>query len=120
LGEGPTSTIARLKARQAPFAKEAHNDYLAALVERGALGAVGIMLLVAAVCGRAWTVARRPLVAGFAEVVPFTGPLVAAVAGTLVLGTVYEALHVRQVWALLGVVAALYLWGRQQERPPDG
>jgi hypothetical protein len=115
LGEGPTSTIARLKARQAPFAKEAHNDYLAALVERGALGAVGIMLLVASVCGRVWAVARRPLSAGFAEVVPFTAPLVAAVAGTLVLGTVYEALHVRQVWALLAVVAALYLWGRQRD-----
>jgi O-Antigen ligase len=114
-GEGPTSTIARLKARQAPFAKEAHNDYLAALVERGALGAVGIMLLVVSVCGRVWAVARRPLSAGFAEVVPFTAPLVAAVAGTLVLGTVYEALHVRQVWALMAVVAALYCWGRQRD-----
>jgi hypothetical protein len=119
-GEGPTSTIARLKASQAPFAKEAHDDYLAALVERGVLGAVGIMLLVASVCGRVWAVARRPLAAGFAAVVPSTGPLVAAVAGTLVLGTVYEALHVRHVWALLAVVAALYLWGRQQERPRDG
>jgi hypothetical protein len=114
-GEGPTSTIARLEARQAPYAMEANNDYIAALVERGALGAVGIMLLVASVCGRVWAVARRPLSAGFAEVVPFTAPLVAAVAGTLVLGTVYEALHVRQVWALLAVVAALYCWGRQRD-----
>jgi hypothetical protein len=115
IGEGPTSTIARLKARQAPFAKEAHNDYLAALVERGMLGALGIMLLVASVSGRVWSVARRPLSSGFAEVVPATAPLVAAVAGTLVLGTVYEALHVRQVWALLAVVAALYCWGRQRD-----
>jgi hypothetical protein len=112
-GEGPTSTIARLREDQAPFAREAHDDYVAALVERGALGAIGIMLLVGSVSVRTWAIERRPLAGLFAKVVPRTAPLLAAIAGTFVLATVYEVLHVRHVWALFGVVASLYYWGRQ-------
>jgi hypothetical protein len=41
LGGGPVSTKETLLAEQAPYAKEAHNDYLAALVERGAIGLAG-------------------------------------------------------------------------------
>jgi cell division protein FtsW (lipid II flippase) len=115
VGEGPTSTIARLEADQAPFAREAHNDYVAALVERGALGAIGVLLLVASVFTRTWSVVRRPLSPAWAAVVPRTAPLLAAVAGTFVLGLVYEALHVRQAWALFAVVAALsYHQGRER------
>jgi hypothetical protein len=113
VGQGPASTKARLEASQAPFAREAHNDYVAALVERGLVGALGIMLLVGSVSVRTWAVVTRPLSPAFAAVVPRAGPLLAAVAGTFVLGTVYEALHVRQVWALFAVVAALYYWGRR-------
>jgi hypothetical protein len=113
LGQGPTSTIHRLTTTQAPFAREAHDDYLAALVERGVLGALGVMLLLASVSARTWAVVRRPLSGGFAHVVPNTAPLLGAVVGTFLMATVYEVLHVRQVWALFGVVAALYLWGRK-------
>jgi hypothetical protein len=113
LGQGPTSTIHRLTTTQAPFAREAHDDYLAALTERGVLGALGIMLLIASVSVRMWSVIRRPLSNAFAAVVPNTAPLLGAVAGTFLMATVYEVLHVRQVWALFGVVAALYLWGRE-------
>jgi O-antigen ligase len=112
LGQGPASTIYRLDAGQAFLAKEAHNDYVAALVERGLVGAIGIVLLIGSVSVRTWAVVRRPLSQAFAEVVPRAGPLLAAVAGTFVLATVYEALHVRQVWALFAIVAALYYWGR--------
>ena len=40
--------------------------------------------------------------------------LAGALAGTLVAMTVYELLHVRHVWALFGVVAAVSIWGRRQ------
>jgi hypothetical protein len=113
VGEGPASTKHRLEASQAPLAREAHDDYLAALVERGLVGAAGIMLLVGSVTLRVWAVARRPLSSAFAQVVPRAGPLLAAVAGTFVLATVYEALHVRHVWALFAIVAALFYWGRE-------
>jgi hypothetical protein len=113
VGQGPTSTKHRLEASQAPFAREAHNDYVAALVERGWVGAIGLVLLVGSVLVRTWAVVARPLSPGFAEVVPRASPIAAAVAGSFVLATVYEALHVRQVWALFAVVAALYCWGRR-------
>ena len=36
--------------------------------------------------------------------------LLGALAGTLVASTVYELLHVRHVWALFGLLAALSIW----------
>jgi hypothetical protein len=113
LGQGPTSTIGRLKRSEAPFAREAHDDYLAALVERGFLGAIGLLLLIASISARGWSVVRGGLSDAFAEVVPYTAPLLAAIAGTFAVGTVYEVLHIRHVWALFGIVAALQLWGRR-------
>jgi len=113
LGTGPTSTIKRLATTQAPFAREAHDDYLAALVERGVIGAAGVLLLVGSVLARAGSLVRRQPSAAFAEVVPRTAPILAAVIGTLVLGTVYEVLHGRHVWALFGIVAGLAFWSRE-------
>jgi O-antigen ligase len=112
-GEGPTSTIHRLTTTQAPLPRETHDDYLAALVERGFLGALGMILLVGSVFVRAGSIIRKPLSPAFAEVVPRAGPILAAVVGTFVLATVYEVLHARHVWALFGIVAALFLWGRE-------
>ena len=114
LGQGPTSTIHRLNANQANFAKESHNDYVAALLERGLVGAIGMALLVGTVFLRAWSVVLRPMSQGFAAVVPRTPPLLAAVTAAFVLATVYEVLHARHVWALFGLVAALDYWGRDQ------
>jgi hypothetical protein len=113
LGEGPTSTIHRLAATQAPFAREAHDDYLAALTERGFLGALGVILIAGSVLVRAGSIIRRPLSPAFAQIVPRPGPILAAVVGTFVFATVYEVLHARQVWALFGILAALFLWGRE-------
>jgi O-Antigen ligase len=113
LGEGPVSTKPRLQKELAPFAKEAHDDYAAALTERGALGFVGVLLLVSAVGLRTLAVARRKLADGFAAVVIRPNALAGAVVGTMVAGTVYELLHVRHVWTLFGIVAALAIWGRE-------
>ena len=53
-GVGPARTKATLAANQAPYVKEAHNDYLATLLERGLIGALGLLLLGAAVATRCW------------------------------------------------------------------
>ena len=109
LGEGPVSTKPRLRAEMAPLVKEAHDDYLAALIERGPLGLVGILVLVSSLLLRAVHVATR-LPAGLGAVLPRPNALVGAMAGTLVGGTVYELLHVRHVWALFALVAAASMW----------
>jgi O-antigen ligase len=115
LGEGPVSTKPRLEREQAPLIKEAHDDYLAALIERGPIGLIGVLLLVCSLALRGLFATRERLAAGFAATVPRPNALVGAVAGTLVAGTVYELLHVRHVWALFAVVAALSVWGRGRE-----
>jgi O-Antigen ligase len=113
LGEGPVSTKPRLHAGMAPFVKEAHDDYLASLIERGAVGFFGFLLLLAGLGLRIFPLARSQLAAGFAAVVVRPNALVGAVAGTAVAGAVYELLHVRHVWTLFAFVAALYVWGRR-------
>jgi O-Antigen ligase len=112
LGEGPGSTKPRLVSSQAPFVKEAHDDYLAALTERGILGVVGLLLLLGSVLVRTWTIATRPLRPAVRDVVPRPNALFGAVVGTFASGTVYELLHVRHVWTLFALIAAISLWGR--------
>jgi hypothetical protein len=113
LGQGPASTKERLRVEMAPFVKEAHNDYSAALIERGALGLLGLFGLVLALGLRIPKLARARLADDFAAVAIRPHALVGAVAGTFAAMTVYELLHVRHVWALFGLVAALSLWGRR-------
>jgi hypothetical protein len=113
LGEGPVSTKPRLESEMGPLIKEAHSDYFASLTERGPLGFIGMLLLVAGLGRRALGATLRPLRPDFAAVVKRPHALVAALAGTLVAMTVYELLHVRHVWALFALVAALFIWGRE-------
>jgi len=113
LGQGPVSTKVRLKASNDPYVKEAHDDYVAALVERGAIGLLGLLVLVGGLVLRTARVGRSKLAEGFDRVVVRPNALAGAVAGTLVTGTVYELLHVRHVWTLFAFAAALYLWGRE-------
>jgi hypothetical protein len=112
LGEGPVSTKPRLLDEMVPLVKEAHNDYFAALTERGPFGFIGILLLVAGLVFASLSATFGKLSAGFAAVVPRPNALVGALGGTLVAMTVYELLHVRHVWALFALVAALSIWGR--------
>jgi hypothetical protein len=113
LGEGPVSTKPRLESEMGPLVKEAHDDYLAALIERGALGFIGVLLLISSLGSRSLFLARANFARAFSAVVTRPNALVGAVAGTLVAGTVYELLHVRHVWALFAFVAALAIWGRE-------
>jgi hypothetical protein len=113
LGEGPGSTKPRLIDGQASFVKEAHDDYMAVLTERGVLGALGLLLLLSSVLVRSWTIATRPLRPAVRAVVPRPNALLGAVVGTLASSTVYELLHVRHLWALFALIAAMSLWGRE-------
>ncbi|HZT14941.1 MAG TPA: O-antigen ligase family protein [Gaiellaceae bacterium] len=108
-GQGPASTKARLAAEQAPYVKEAHDDYVATLLERGAIGVLGLILLVGSVLQRAWSGSARRLHARVAAVVPHPSALAGAVAGTLAGAAFNELLHTRHVWALFAVVAAVGL-----------
>jgi O-antigen ligase len=113
LGAGPVSTKTRLQAQQAPFVKEAHDDYVAALTERGVLGFVGIVLLVGAIAGRALSTLRRRA-SGHASALVRPNAIVGAIAGTFVTMAVVELLHARHVWTLFAFVAAVSLQGRER------
>jgi O-antigen ligase len=114
LGEGPTSTKVRLTSEMAPYVKEAHDDYAAALVERGAIGFIGLMLLVAALGGRVVGLSRDKLAPDFAAVVPRPHALVGAVVGTMAAMAVVELLHNRHAWTLFAIVACLGVWGTRR------
>ncbi|HET9828704.1 MAG TPA: O-antigen ligase family protein [Nocardioidaceae bacterium] len=109
IGVGPARTKQTFEATQAPYVKEAHNDYLATLLERGLIGALGLAVLAAAVGGRCWRLLNGELSPAMREVVPrfyllvVLAPVVAVAAGF------YEVLHFRHVWTWLGIVAALTL-----------
>jgi O-Antigen ligase len=112
LGTGPTSTKPRLIADQSLYPKEAHSDYWAALVERGVIGFLGLVLLVGSILTYSWFVLSRPRAPAFVWAVPRPEGLVAAAAACLLAGTVYEILHLRHVWFVFAMVAALAIWGR--------
>jgi O-antigen ligase len=115
-GLGPGSTKPLLQTQLAPYAYQTHNDYIESIVERGVLGAFGMLLLIGSVAVRIWTVATRPLPAEFAELFPRTAALVGAVLGLAVSATYYQILHFRHVWVFFAVLAALYLAVRTAEK----
>lgn len=108
LGRGPGSTKPTLHADQAPYVKEAHNDYTATLVERGVAGGLGLILLLAAVWVRAWSVLSRPREAATRGAVPNLAPLLGGLIAMAVAGAFYQVLHFRHLWAAFGILAALY------------
>jgi O-antigen ligase len=99
-----------LQARQAAYVKEAHDDYLAALLERGPLGELALVILAVSVAVRAGRIGRPGgIPASYREVVPRPELLGAAALAVALSGTFYETLHFRHVWALFGLIAALDL-----------
>jgi len=107
IGLGPASTKPLLAAWNFPYANEAHDDYLAALTERGALGLFAFLLLGASAVGRAAPIVRWRLSPGFAAAVPRPVGLVAALLAFSVNSYYEEIQHVRFLWLLLGIVAVL-------------
>ena len=117
-GIGPGATEELLGQGQSTQTKEAHNDYIAVLVERGVLGAVGLVVLFGALFMRAKPISTERLDAGFAAVVPVPAAIPAALLALAATAMFHEVLHFRHVWALFGIVGALYLWGRRDDRAP--
>jgi hypothetical protein len=112
-GRGPVSTEHTLRQQLAPYPHEAHNDWVAALIERGVLGIAGLLLLVLEIVLLAvaiWNPVR--LRAGFAAALPAPAYVVGALVVVAVFSLTHEALHERPLWTLLGLLAAFGLWGR--------
>jgi O-antigen ligase len=118
-GFGPAQTKATLAATQAPYVKEAHNDYVATLLERGLIGALGLLVLGIAVLVRCVRLVVGTLPKVYADLVPrawllaVIGPVMAMAAGF------YEVLHFRHLWTWLGLIAALVLVMQDKERRPS-
>ncbi len=112
VGIGPATTKANLELSSGQIVKEAHDDYLATLVERGPIGAVGLLLLMAAVGVRAFSVARRPPPKLFARMLNNPSAIIGIVVAMAVFATTHEILHYRHVWAFLGILGGIYLFGR--------
>ncbi|MGZ4775477.1 MAG: O-antigen ligase family protein [Oryzihumus sp.] len=106
LGTGPGSTKLLLTTQGYPYAKEAHDDFLAALVERGPLGILGLLVLVSSAVYRSARVLRAPPRQRLPDQLPRPVGLVAGLAAALAASTYYEVLHFRYVWGLLALVAA--------------
>jgi O-antigen ligase len=112
LGEGAVSTKPRMEAAMDPYPKEAHDDYFAALLERGIVGALGLVILISGLLVRTGSLLRRgaePL----GGVLRSPQALAAGVAGTMTTMAVYELLHVRHVWGLFAIVAVAAAWERR-------
>jgi O-antigen ligase len=119
LGIGPSTTKATLAEDAASTVKQAHNDYLATLVERGPVGLLALFLLISTVFGRIVVFARRPLPPWLAAAVPLPAALGGACAAFALTSLTHEILHYRWLWTLLGLVAAMHVLARQQ-RPAGG
>lgn len=116
-GVGPGRTKDWLAKEEAAYVKEAHSDYTATVVERGVIGALGLLLLGLSLVRRASRVLAGPLRPGYVEHVPSPQMLLGALAAVFVAASFYEVLHFRHVWALFGLIAGFELWGREGRRP---
>lgn len=117
LGYGPANTESTLQSTGATYVKEAHDDYLASVLERGILGATALVLLMIAVGVRA---RRISLTGGLSpemlELVPRPEILAAACIAIAFSAAFYETLHFRHVWAVFGIIAAI----EQSRRTTNG
>jgi hypothetical protein len=114
LGWGAASTESALLQQQATFVKGTHNDYVAALVERGVLGFAVLLMLAGSIGVRIWSSVRRPIKADFAAAMPATGPLLAGVCAISATALFYQVLHFRHVWLTFAMVAVLHVWGQRR------
>ncbi len=112
LGIGPGAVKETLQATQASYEFEAHSDVTASIAERGLLGGVGLLLLVVTIMFRGRQALGR-LRPAYAAVVRSPGALIGGLVAYGITTNIYEIIHFRYVWALLALVAALGIWGRE-------
>ncbi|GAA4236315.1 hypothetical protein GCM10022254_45630 [Actinomadura meridiana] len=117
-GIGPGQTEAQMLERQDAFPHEAHNDYVAAVLERGFLGGIALIMLLSVLLLMCVRIARRgALTEEYARLVPRPELFGALVIVFLISGLFYETLHYRHAWAFFGLIAALHLFGRGGDPP---
>jgi O-antigen ligase len=116
LGIGPGATKPTLTNQLADYPNEAHNDFLAALIERGPLGLVGLILLVGSAVLWAGPLVRKRLSNRFAAAVPIPIGLAAGLLALSVNSFYEEILHFRFLWALLAIVAVLGIDSKRGSR----
>lgn len=114
-GRGPASTKASLSRSYGDVVKEAHDDYLATLTERGVIGEIGLLILMLGVGLRASALAHRPLSPAYANVIRNQTAFIGAAVAMAVSSITHELLHYRHVWALFGLLAGTYLFGLARE-----
>jgi lipopolysaccharide/colanic/teichoic acid biosynthesis glycosyltransferase len=116
LGLGPMSSKQLLADWYYPYSNEAHDDWLAALSERGVLGLLALLLLIGCVVTRAGPVLRGPLSAPMAAAVRAPAGIVACLVALGVNSFYEEVLHFRTLWLLFGITAVLSrdVWQRRQ------
>ena len=112
LGAGPGATQPILTDSLAPFPHEAHDDYVASVVEGGVEGGIAMLVLICAIAWRARNALAGKLKADFAAVVPRREALIGALLGMAVAAAYYQVLHFRHLWALLAMIPIVQLWGR--------
>ncbi|MFI0353921.1 O-antigen ligase family protein [Actinomadura sp. 9N407] len=116
-GIGAGHTEAAMLQNQETYVREAHNDYIAAVLERGFLGGIALVCLIFVVLLYCLRIGRRDaLIPSYAAVVPRPELFGALVLVFLVSGLFYETLHYRHGWAFFGLIAALHLFGRREGR----
>ncbi len=103
VGVGPGAAAPELR-QVSDGGKSLHSDILASLLERGALGALSLILLVGLVGAHAWQLGRR-------DVPWLAAPAILAAAALSLLPALvtHEVLHFRHVWLLLGLLAGARL-----------
>jgi hypothetical protein len=96
--------------------RELHNDLIAFAVERGLLGVLALLVLMAAAARRSLAVAR----AGLARSKRWTLVFPAAVAAICAEAMTHEVFHMRQVWMLLALQEGVW-WSSvgAPKRPPS-
>jgi O-antigen ligase len=112
LGIGPAATRETLDTAAAGQVKEAHNDYLATLVERGPLGLLALVALVGVIGFRVVRVTRRPLPLRLDAAIPVPAALAGLCATFAFTAVTHEILHYRWFWTALGILAAVHLLAR--------
>lgn len=114
IGIGPNGTQDALSAHAAAEVKEAHNDYLGTLVERGPFGELALFVLMGAVAARCFSITGRRLSPLLAAAVPVPAALAGACLAFAITAFTHEVLHYRWLWTLLGLVAAAHQLVRQE------
>lgn len=114
LGIGPGNSkwqplsVSERERKQSYFSKEAHNDGLAYLIERGPLGLLGLLIALAQVIVMLTIWLRQSRENGSPE---DSGAVPAALAGAMVawlfFSFTHETLHSRHYWVFLAMICAL-------------